>query len=34
MIIKRQQSIDLIETNAHEASKYLVYKKEEIKCNK
>ena len=27
------QSIDLIETSAHEASKDLVSEKEEIKCN-
>ena len=30
---KRIQSIDLIETYAHTASKYLLCKKEEIKCN-
>ena len=30
---KRIQSIDLIETYAHGISKYLVCKKEEIKCN-
>ena len=27
------QSIDSIETYAHETSKYLVRKKEEVKCN-
>ena len=30
---KRMESIDLIETYAYGTSKYLVSKKEEIKCN-
>ena len=32
MMIKKIQSIDSIETYAHGRSKYLVCKKEEIKC--